>query len=132
MSRQPSRHPTELELAILKTLWQLAPQTVDDVRASLEQSGRPLSHNSVITIMNIMVKKSYLKRSKLGRAFEFSPILEEQQVGRGMLNDLVSRVFDGSAQSVMLELLETHDVDSEELKAIRRLINRKAKENNND
>ena len=84
------------------------------------QSGRPLSHSSVITIMNIMVKKSYRKRSKRGRAFEFSPILEEQQVGRKMLNHLVSRVFDGSAQSLMRELLETHDVDSEELKAIRR------------
>jgi len=82
--------------------------------------------------MNIMVKKKYLKRTKRGRAFEFSPIPDEQQVSRGMLNDLVSRVFDGSAQSVMLELLETHDVDSDELKAIRRLISRKAKENNND
>ena len=128
MARPTSNHPTEFELAILKILWEESPKTVDEVRESLAAAGRKLTHSSVITVMNIMVRKDYLKRNKRGRAFEFSPLLEEQAVGRGMLQDLVSRVFDGSASSVMLELLETEDVDSEELKAIRNLINRKARE----
>jgi predicted transcriptional regulator len=130
MARPASEHPTELELSILKVLWQEAPKTVDQVRESLAAAGRDLTHSSVITIMNIMVRKKYLKRAKNGRAFEFTPLLKEDSVGRSMLQDLMIRVFDGSAQSLVLQLLETADVDSEELAAIRQIINRKAKELN--
>jgi BlaI family transcriptional regulator, penicillinase repressor len=130
MARPASEHPTELELSILKVLWQKAPKTVDDVRESLSAAGRELTHSSVITIMNIMVGKGYLQRAKKGRAFEFTPLLEENSVGQSMVQDLLSRVFDGSARSLVLQLLETADVDSDELAAIRQLINRKAKELN--
>ena len=130
MARPASEHPTELELSILKVLWQEAPKTVDEVREALAAAGRELTHSSVITIMNIMVGKKYLKREKKGRAFEFTPLLEENSVGQSMVQDLLSRVFDGSAHSLVLQLLETADVDSEELAAIRQLNNRKAKELN--
>ena len=130
MARPGSEHPTELELALLKVLWQAAPQTVESVRETLAASGRELTYSSVITMLNIMVRKKYLKRTKRGRAFEFTPLVEEQGIHRRMLDDLVNRVFDGSAQAVMLELLQTSDVNADELNAIRRLINRKARESN--
>ena len=130
MARPASEHPTELELSILKVLWLESPKTVDDVRESLAVAGRELTHSTVITIMNIMVRKGYLQRAKQGRAFEFTPVLEAGSVGQSMVQDLLSRVFDGSAHSLVLQLLETADVDSTELQAIRRLINRKAKELN--
>lgn len=130
MARRASEHPTELELSILKVLWQEAPKTVDEVREALAAGGRELTHSTVITIMNIMVRKAYLKRAKKGRAFEFTPVLEEGSVGQSMVQDLLSRVFDGSAHSLVLQLLETADVDLEELAAIRQLIKRKAQELN--
>lgn len=130
MARPASEYPTDLELSILKVLWQSAPRTVDEVREALAAGGRELTHSSVITIMNIMVRKKSLKRVKRGRAYEFTPLLDEGRVGRSMVQDLVSRVFDGSAHSLVLQLLETEDVDSQELLAIRQLINRRAKELN--
>jgi predicted transcriptional regulator len=128
MARPPSDHPTEAELRILKVLWQESPKTVDEVRQILAAEDRDLTHSSVITLMNIMVRKGYLKREKRGRAFEFTPLVESQKVGRNLLGDLVQRVYDGSAHSVMLELLESHKIDSDEIKEIRKLINRIAKE----
>ena len=128
MARPVSEHPTGLELSILKVLWQKAPQTVQDVRDTLADDGRELTHSSVITVMNIMVRKGYLSRDKADRAFEFTPLIAQQGVSRQMLGDLVNRVFDGSASAVMLELLETSDVDADELAAIRKLISRKTRE----
>ena len=130
MARPGSDYPTELELALLKVLWQKSPQTVETVREALLAGGRELTYSSVITMLNIMVRKKFLKRTKRGRAFEYAPLVEEQDVHRRMLGDLVNRVFDGSAKAVMLELLETSDVNANELNAIRRLINRKAREIN--
>ena len=128
MARPASEHPTELELTILKVLWEQAPRTVEQVREALAAGGRELSHSSVITVMNIMVRKRYLARAKAGRAFEYEPRVEEKDVNRGLLNDLLQRVFGGSAKAVVLELLETADVDADELGEIRRLINRAATE----
>lgn len=130
MARPASEYPTELELAILKVLWLKAPQTVQGVREGLAATGRELAHSSVITVMNIMVRKGYLRRDKAGRAFRFTPLVEQQGVSRQMLGDIVNRVFDGSASAVMLELLETSDVDADDIAAIRRLINRKSREAN--
>jgi BlaI family transcriptional regulator, penicillinase repressor len=127
MARSSSEHPTELELEILKVLWQASPRTVEQVREALVTAGRNLTHSSVITVMNIMVRKKYLVREKKGRSFEYRHLVGGKDVGRGLLNDLVQRVFDGSAKAVVLELLETVDVDAGELAEIRRLINRAAK-----
>ncbi|MGQ0634639.1 MAG: BlaI/MecI/CopY family transcriptional regulator [Planctomycetaceae bacterium] len=128
MPRNRSEHPTELELAILKVLWQQSPKTVEDVREALAVAGRVLTHSSVITVMNIMVGKRYLRRDKRGRAFEYAPLVKQRPVTRRFLSDLVNRVFDGSATAVVLELLETGDVDAAELDEIRRLIARRAKD----
>ena len=128
MSRPPSTFPTDLELEILKTLWHNGAQTVEEVREALANADRKLTHSSVITVMNIMVKKEYLKREKQGRAFQYEACVSDKQINRGMLGDLIHRVFDGSATAVMLELLDTTDLDSNEIKEIRKMINRKARD----
>jgi len=132
MARPRSEYPTELELAILKVLWaEETQQSVQDVREALAsgRARRELTHSSVITVLNIMVRKKYLRRTKRGRAFFYEPIVTEQQIHRGMLGDLVQRVFDGQASTVILELLDTSNIDVDELKRIRRLVNRKTAEN---
>lgn len=128
MARPRSSYPTDLELQILKILWQEGPQTVEQVREELGRVERDLTHSSVITVMNIMVKKKYLSRKKQGRAFQYEARVSDTQINRGMLGDLMDRVFDGSATALMLELLETADLDADELKEIRAMINRKSRE----
>lgn len=130
MARPASEYPTELELQILKVLWEDSPANVEQVRSALAKldSPRELTYSSVITMLNIMVKKGLLTREKSGRAFEFSPSVQEKDINRGMVGDLVRRVFDGSATALMLEVLETQDLEPEELKLVRQMINRKARE----
>jgi predicted transcriptional regulator len=129
MARPESIHPTELELEILKVLWQEAPLPARDVRARLEShADRPLAHSSVITMLNIMHGKGYLRRRKVGKALLFWPNVSKENVTGNMVTDLVSRVFGGSPSAMVLNLLETADMDSEELNELRKLINRKAKE----
>jgi BlaI family transcriptional regulator, penicillinase repressor len=129
MPRPGSEHPTELELEILKVLWQESPLMVRDVRQRLEeQASRTLAHSSVITMLNIMVRKGYLRRKRDGKAFLFAPRVAKDHVSGGVLRDVVARLFDGSASAMVLNLLETADLDEDEMKELRRLVNRKAKE----
>ncbi len=129
MPRPGSEYPTELELELLKVLWAESPLPVRDVRRRLaEQSGRALSHSTVITMLNIMHDKGYVRRQKEGKAFLFAPRAAKDEVVGGMLGDLVTRAFDGSPAAMALNLIDTADLDADELAELRRLISRKAKE----
>ena len=129
MAQTRADRPTELELEILKVLWNESPLPVRDVRARLDElAGRVLAHSTVITMLNIMVRKRFLRRKKQGNLFLFSPKVEKESVAGGMMGDLLSRVFDGSPSAMVLNLIETADIDADELAELRRLISRKAKE----
>lgn len=127
MARSTSRHPTELELEILKVLWQIEPANVRQVRDALE-SKRDLAYTTVLTMMSIMFDKGYVKRRKEGRSYVYEAVYRKNKASRNILQDVVDRVFGGSATAVMQHLLETSDIDDEELKQIRSLINRKTRE----
>ncbi len=124
--------PTELELEILKVLWERSPLTVREVQEGLASGGvgRELAHTSVITMLHIMVRKKLLRSKKDGKSYLFWPQVSEDQVGQGVLGDVLKRVFDGSAQNVVLNLLEVANLDAEQLADLKRLIDKKRKEHN--
>lgn len=128
MVRPASKYPTELELQILKVLWQQSPLLARDVQAALASNGRDLAKTSIITTLNTMVVKQYLTRSKQGNMYLFTPRITESEVGDRVMGDVVDRVFDGSTSAVLLKLFEVKEVDTDELKELRRIIDRKLKQ----
>ena len=128
MPRPGSDHPTELELEILKILWDEHPLPASDVQERLvDRSERDLAYSSVITMLNIMVRKGYLSRAKEGKAFLFTPEVDRDNVAADMTGDLLNRVFEGSASAMMLNLLETADLNADELAEVKKLISRKTR-----
>ena len=124
MARHSSKHPTELELEILKVLWQQGESTVREVRLALA-GFRDLAHTSVMTMMTILTEKGYLKRVKQGNKYLYKPRVSEKGTGSGMLEDIVERVFQGSTMAAVVNLLESGDVDRAELAELRKLIKKK-------
>lgn len=129
MARPASKYPTELELLILKVLWQQSPLLARDVQAALAIDGRELAKTSIITTLNTMVTKRYLARKKQGNTYLFSPRITEDEVEQRVLGDVVDRVFDGSTSAVLLTLFDVKHVDNDELKELRQIIDRKLKGN---
>ncbi len=130
MARPNSEYPTELELQILKALWDTEPMTVRELRDVLAAGGRELAHTTVITTLGTMVDKGQIEKLEptLGKAFRFSPLIQRHDVSKGMLGDLVERVFDGSAEAVMLSLFDVKELDEDELSGLRKLLNKKMRE----
>lgn len=126
MARPATPHPTGFELEILKVLWRRGPSSVSEVREALAGTRDP-AYTSVMTILNIMVRKGYLARRRNGRAFLYrAKISEGGAIGR-IVRDLVERAFGGSHRAAMVHLLEAGDLEGEELEELRRLIDRKAR-----
>ncbi len=126
MARKKSKHPTELELELLKVLWQESPRTVREVREAMARMGRELAHTSLITTLNVMFEKGYVTRTAAqeGRGFAFSPKVSRAEVSQGMVGDLVERVFEGSASALVLSLLEQEQLDAKDHAELRRAIER--------
>jgi len=124
MPRPASRYPTDLELEILKVLWQRGPSTVRQVRDTLAEE-RDLAYTSVMTIMNIMADKGYVRRRKAKGSYVYRPVLEQRSAARAMMSDVVNRVFDGSAAAAAVHLLESADIDRDELHELQQLLVRK-------
>lgn len=130
MARKRSKYPTELELEILKVLWQRSSLLVREVREELARQGRKLAHTTLITTLNVMHGKGFAKRdtSTGGRGYAFSPKVSREEVSRGMIGDLVDRVFEGSTSALMLSLLENDQLDSASHAELRKLIARYRRE----
>lgn len=130
MPRPMSGHPTELELQILKSLWEQSPMTVREVRDALDSGGRDLAHTTVITVLTTMVDKGQIEKLSPvhGKAFRFAPVIERDDVSKRMLGDFVDRVFDGSAEAVMLSLFDVAELDAKDLASLRKLLNKKLRE----
>jgi BlaI family transcriptional regulator, penicillinase repressor len=127
MPRPAAEQPTDLELQFLKILWEKSPRPVREIRDVLAESGRDIAHTSVITTLNTMVNKRLLARKKEGKAFLFSPGVTREQVSQSVLGDVINRVFDGSAKSVLMGLFEHSDINPDELKELRKLMDERMK-----
>ena len=127
-------NPSELELQILKVLWEQSPLTARQIRDHLDERGRRLAYTSVITTVQRMVDKKQLKQldPTEGKAFRFEPRVSDQQVTRGMLGEFVDRVFDGSAEAVVLSLFDATELDEETVKRLRKAFNQKLRELSNE
>jgi predicted transcriptional regulator len=117
--RTPTLTPQELE--IMKIVWERGSSTVRDVYETL-LSQRRIAYTTVMTMMKIMERKRYLTRRLEGRAFMYEPSKPKKQMIGEMVRDFVNRVFNGSAEPLLLHLVEERRVSEKNLKQLARLI----------
>ena len=114
---------TEQELEIMKIVWDLERATVRDVYETILKQRR-IAYTTVMTMMKILETKGYLKKSQEDRAYVYRPSQPKQSVIRGMVRDFVNRVFNGSAEPLLVHLVEEKGLTDKELAEIARLARR--------
>jgi len=122
MARRKSRTLTELELEIMQVIWEKGEALVEDVVQALGDSEKPLTPQSVRTMLKILRDKGYVMRRKEGRGHAYFAAVQRDQAKRGFLKDVVERVFEGSASSLVAALVNAKMVSEKDMAEIRRLI----------
>ena len=112
---------TSQELEIMKVVWKLGPATVRQVYETLLKHRR-IAYTTVMTMMNILEQKGYLKKSQKDRAFVYQATRPQKQVIRGMVREFVDRVFNGSAEPLLLHLVEDRHVSEKDVEEIRLML----------
>ena len=126
MSKPSARRLTDLELLVMRAVWDLGPRpvTVRDVVERLN-AGEARSHayTTVQTIMNILVGKGALEsRRGSGRALLYSAGLSHEEATASMTEEFLGKLFEGRAEPLLARLLEHESVDRETLAELKRAI----------
>lgn len=107
----------------MKIVWELRQCTVRDVYEALLKRRR-IAYTTVMTMMKILETKGFLKKSQEERAYVYKPSQPKQSVIRGMVREFVNRVFNGSAEPLLVHLVEEKGLSEKELAEIAKLARR--------
>jgi predicted transcriptional regulator len=121
MARSASKNPTDGELAILKILWEKGPLRLSVLCENLGGQRKAVP-STVATMLSIMKNKGLVERVSPGKAVVWRAKLTREKAGSGMLQNLTNQLFEGSAQKVVLHLLEGGKLSPKDQEEIRKLL----------
>ncbi|HLK65524.1 MAG TPA: BlaI/MecI/CopY family transcriptional regulator [Bryobacteraceae bacterium] len=125
--KNPEQPLTPLELEIMNVLWEIGPANVQMVQAHLKS--RELAYTTVQTMLNVLDRKGKVKRRLKDRAFVYRPVLSRQTAITQAVGDMLDRFFGGSADSLVMNLVETRHLTPEKLAQIQKLAEQPKEEN---
>ena len=111
---------TPLELEIMQVLWVAGASTVAEVQAKL---GSDLAYTTVQTMLNVLLRKKKVRRTPVGRAFAYQPAISREGASQTAIDDLVSRMFGGSGEALLMALIDTRRITPEQIARASKLLN---------
>jgi BlaI family transcriptional regulator, penicillinase repressor len=117
--KKKSERLTPLETEIMNVLWEISPATVQTVQQRL---GRELAYTTVQTMLNVLVRKKKARRTLKDRAYHYRPAVKRDQVAGSAVKDLIDRLFGGSAESLVMSLVESRQLTPEKLERLQQML----------
>ena len=127
MPRPDSSQPTEVELQILRILWELGPSPVREIHQRMEAE-KGTNYSTTVKMLSIMLEKGLVKRTENTRPHVYRAAVSREKAGKRMLKDLIDKVYDGSAMSLVMQALSSKPASAEERDELRRLLDQLDKE----
>ena len=110
---------TPLELEIMQVLWKNGASTVTEVIPKLKAE---LAYTTVQTMLMVLLRKGKVKRTQEGRAFRYRPVVSRERASGNAVEDLVRRMFGGSAEALLMAMVDTRQISAKELERLARKV----------
>lgn len=121
MGRPQPSQPTEVELQILRVMWDHGPSTVGDIHKIL-LAERGTNYSTTVKMLSVMLDKGLVKRDETVRPHVYRPVAPQKTTQQKMLRELIRKAYHGSTGSLVLHALSSQKASPEELAEIRRLL----------
>jgi predicted transcriptional regulator len=112
---------TEVELQILRILWELGPSPVREIHARLH-ADKGTNYSTTVKMLSVMLEKGLVKRDENASPHVWRASVSREASGKKMLRDLIDKVYDGAAMSLVLQALASTSATKEEIDEVRRLL----------
>jgi predicted transcriptional regulator len=110
---------TGRELDIMSVLWRQGSGSVAEVRETL---GDTVAYTTVLKILQILEDKGAVRHESEGRAYRYFPLVEPGEAGRSALSRIQEKIFGGSAELLLTQLVSDQDLSQDEIARIRKLL----------
>ena len=108
-------------MQILRILWDLGPSPVREIHRRLE-AAKGTNYSTTVKMLAVMLQKGLVKRDEKATPYVYRPAITRAKTGKRMLDDLIEKVYDGSAMSLVLQALSSGKATKEELNEVRRVL----------
>ena len=119
--KKPRKQLTRLELQIMKALWDFGPSNVQVVQENLSASPK-LAYTTVQTMLNVLHRKGWAKRTLRGRAYEYEPLVSRDRAANNAIRDMIDRLFGGSVEGLLMNLVNSKQLHPKKLEKLRTLL----------
>jgi BlaI family transcriptional regulator, penicillinase repressor len=123
--RRKSEQMTPLELEIMQVLWNTGPATVQQVQKELK---RELAYTTVQTMLTVLHRKNKVKRTLKDKAYIYKPAVSQTKFTGQAVREFIDRLFGGSAEGLMMNLLQEKHLTVEKLAELRALIEKEERD----
>ena len=118
---------TERELDLMAVLWDSGPSTAAEVRVAIADRGVDLAYNTVLTLLRILEDKGHVDHEEEGRAHRFRAAVDRKEAGASALTRTLDRMFGGSAEALVAQLVQHRGLSKKDLKRLRRVVKEQLK-----
>ena len=113
---------TDLQLSVMKALWQIGEGGVGEILALLAADGKELAPTTVATLLQRLSKQGWVKHRKNGRQLLYRAKVNQQDAAKGVLQRVLSSFFGGRVSALTAQLLESEELSADDLKEMRKLL----------
>jgi len=115
---------TENELGVMQVLWEKAPLKISEILERLKKDPKP-AYTSVLTLVQSMERKGYVRHVKDGKPYDYFPKLERRKFMSSEIKRMAKRLFGGNPFSLAVNLVEDEHLSSRDIAELRRLLEEK-------
>lgn len=116
---------TPRELDVMSVLWRFGSATVVEVREAL---GEDLAYTSVLSVLQTLEEKGFVRHESEGRAYRYHPTVGAEEAGGSAMTRIREAIYQGSAEWMFAQLVSDRELKREELERMRRLLSERLKE----
>ena len=110
---------TERELDLMSVLWEMGSATVAEVQERLTDE---LAYTTVLTMLRTLEMKGHIAHREEGRAFRYYPLVDREVAGASALRRITRKIFGGSPEMLLTQLVADKNLTEEELQRMRQLL----------
>ncbi len=121
MARPASTQPTEVELRILRKLWESGACTAREIHNALTED-KGTNYSTTVKMLAVMFEKGLVERDESSFPMTFTAATGQEETRRNVMSEVIEKLYDGSAKSLVLQVLSSQQASKADLGEIRQLI----------
>lgn len=116
---------TDRELDVMAVLWDRGSATVAEARDALADD---LAYTTVLTVFRTLEQKGHVRHEEEGKAHRYFPCVARERAGTSAVRRIVEKLFDGSPELLLTQLVSDRKLSDAEVRRIRSLLDKRIRE----